>query len=140
MLTISNRNQLERLTAIKISTMKFGAIFLSSLATAASATQLSLRGFFAEQAPVEHVGGRVVVRGLHHDLSENDVAAIGETVVSSFNKVYAQSGFSLGGFGAKASTSVALGALGQCNHCQPDDDLLEASKAGIIMANFVANE
>jgi len=112
--------------------MKFNAVVLAMLATSVSAADFSLRAAAnkllgtTESTAAHSTESRMIVQGLLHAASEEDLEIIGKSAIAAYNKVYGPYGHSIQAF--KTSTSVTVSQIPGISDpscgalCNPNDD------------------
>ncbi|GAX17040.1 hypothetical protein FisN_5Hu424 [Fistulifera solaris] len=86
---------------------------------------------------------RVVVHGMKHEATADDIAIIGKAVKSAYNKTYGSAGYTMDSFKAESAAAVPeLVGLSQpdCRLCPNDDDAMavkDTKRNGQMVLGFV---
>jgi DNA-binding protein YbaB len=127
--------------------MKIAAFALTTLAALASASEYNLRA-----APNTLIGtkssdpaeARVMVHGLLHDTSTEDLNIINKSVVAAYNSAYSATGYSFTSM--KTTTSVSIpdkvGFWPGCRWCSEKDDALTATntQAQLVFVEIIPDK
>jgi hypothetical protein len=65
---------------------------------------------------------QIIIHGVIHDFSDNDIAIIGESAIAPYNVAQKGSGHSLNSLELQLQFGVGANAEWPCMHCPPDDD------------------
>ena len=120
--------------------MKINAIVVAMLASTASAADFSLRAaanklLGTTESAARSTDTRLIIQGLLHAASEEDLEIIGKTVVAAYNKEYGPYGHSIQAF--KSSTSVTVSQIPgihdpSCRLCPNDDAVVTEGQTEIV--------
>jgi hypothetical protein len=110
--------------------MKFSSLALTSFLFGSATADFNLRAAANQLLGVKKTDSadvRVVVHGMKHEATSNDMILIGKAIQSAYNKVYETTGYTMDSFKAESAAAVPdFVGLNQpdCRLCPNDDDAM----------------
>jgi hypothetical protein len=113
--------------------------YLSFLTTGAEGSSLPIKT--DKGCGMKQMEGNVMMRGILHDFSYDDIALINKSVQEAYNDAFSTVGYSLGSFEAVNYLDVFAGCwwpgcTSECRLCPNDDDMASLGEAKLIVAKM----
>ena len=113
------------------STMKFTSLALTALLFGSASADFNLRAaanqLLGTTTKTDSADVRVVVHGMKHEATSDDMHIIGKAIKTAYNKVYDTAGYTMDSFKAESAAAVPeFVGLNQpdCRLCPNDDDVM----------------